>query len=42
MPECKKFAKLIVEECIAMANDFEWDVNQRGLVDQMKQRFGVK
>ena len=38
----KKFARLIVRECIAMADDFECDVNQRGLVDRMKQHFGVK
>ena len=38
----EKFAELIVQECIAMADDFECDVNQRGLVDRMKQNFGVK
>lgn len=38
----EKFAELIVWECISMANDFECDVNQRGLVDRMKQHFGVK
>ena len=37
-----KFAELIVQECIAMADDFECDVNQRGLVDRMKQHFGVE
>ena len=37
-----KFAELIVQECISMADDFECDVNQRGLVDRMKQHFGVK
>jgi len=37
-----KFAKLIVKQCIAMADDFECDVNHRGLVDRMKQHFGVK
>ena len=31
-----------VKECIAMADDFEFEVNQRGLVEKMKQRFGVK
>ena len=40
--DLEKFAKLIVKECIVMADDFECDVNQRGLVDQMKQHFGVK
>ena len=38
----EKFAELIVAECISMADDFECDVNQRGLVDRMKQHFGVK
>ena len=42
MPQCKKFAELIVRECIAMADDFEWDDGRRGLVDQMKQHFGVE
>jgi predicted hydrolase (HD superfamily) len=28
--------------CIEMADDFEIEVNQRGLVDRMKQHFGVK
>jgi hypothetical protein len=40
--DLEKFAKLIVKECIVMADDFECDVNQRGLVDRMKQHFGVK
>ena len=30
------------KECIAMADDFELEVNQRGLVEKMKHRFGVK
>ena len=38
----EKFAKLIIKECVVMADDFECDVNQRGLVDRMKQHFGVK
>ena len=38
----EKFAELIVRECIAMADDFEWDDGRRGLVDQMKQHFGVE
>ena len=37
-----KFAELIVQECISMADDFECDVNQRGLVDRMKLHFGVE
>ena len=40
--DLEKFAQLIVQECISMADDFECDVNQRGLVDRMKQHFGVK
>ena len=40
--DLEKFAKLIVKECIVMADDFECDVNQRGLVGQMKQHFGVE
>jgi hypothetical protein len=40
--DLEKFAKLMVRECIAMADDFECDVNQRGLVDRMKQHFGIK
>jgi hypothetical protein len=39
---CERFAQLIVQECIVMADDFECDVNQRGLVDRMKQHFGVE
>ena len=38
----EKFAELIVRECIAMADDFEWDDGRRGLVDRMKQNFGVE
>lgn len=30
------------KECIAMADDFEFKVNQRGLVEKMKHCFGVK
>ena len=40
--DLEKFAQLIVQECISMADDFECDVNQRGLVDRMKQHFGVE
>ena len=40
--DLEKFAQLIVQECITMADDFECDVNQRGLVDQMKRHFGVE
>jgi hypothetical protein len=38
----EKFAELIVEECIAMADNFEYDVNYGGLVNRMKQHFGVE
>ena len=40
--DLEKFAESIVKECIAMADDFELEVNQRGLVEKMKHRFGVK
>lgn len=36
-----KFAELIVRECIAMADEFEIEVNRSGLVDRMKEHFGV-
>ncbi len=38
----KEFAELIVQECVIMADEFELDVNQSGLVDRMKKHFGVK
>jgi hypothetical protein len=38
----EKFAELIVKECIFMADEFELDVNRVGLVDRIKQHFGVK
>jgi hypothetical protein len=38
----EKFAELIVKECISMADEFEIDVNRSGLVDRMKEHFGVK
>ncbi len=38
----EKFAELIVKECLQMADEFEMDVNRSGLVDRMKQHFGVK
>ena len=40
--DLEKFAQLIVRECISMANDFECDEGPRGLVDRMKQHFGVE
>ena len=36
------FAESILKDCIAMADDFECDVNQRGLVDRLKQHFGIE
>jgi hypothetical protein len=38
----KEFAELIVRECVMMADEFELDVNQSGLVDRMKKHFGVE
>ena len=37
-----KFAELIVRECIAMADELEIEVNRSGLVDRMKEHFGVE
>ena len=39
--EVIRFAELIVKRCLILADNIR-DVNQRGLVDQMKQHFGVK
>ena len=38
----EKFAEMIVRECIAMADEFEIEVNRSGLVDRMKEHFGVE
>ena len=38
----EKFAELIIKECIIMADQFEIDVNRAGLVDRIKQHFGVE
>ncbi len=38
----QKFAELIVKKCISMADEFEMDVNRSGLVDKMKEYFGVE
>lgn len=38
----EKFAELIVKKCISMADEFEMDVNRSGLVDKMKEYFGVE
>ena len=40
--DVEKFAELIVRECIAMADEFEIEVNRSGLVDRMKEHFGVE
>jgi hypothetical protein len=36
----QKFAELVVQECLQMADEFEIDVNRSGLVDRMKYHFG--
>jgi len=41
-PDLEEFALLIVKECLQMADEFEMDVNKSGLVDRMKQHFGVE
>ena len=38
----EKFAELIVRECCVIADEFEVYVNQGGLVDRIKQHFGVE
>ena len=38
----EKFAESIVKKCISMADEFEMDVNRSGLVDKMKEYFGVE
>jgi hypothetical protein len=47
MPECQKFAELIVRECIGIAQDraaFDWaspnDVNH--IINEIKEHFGVE
>ena len=39
--DLEKFAELVVQECLIMADEFELDVNRSGLVDRMKEHFGV-
>jgi hypothetical protein len=39
MPECKKFAELIVAECIELAGNH---YDTRGAVNDIKQHFGVE
>ena len=38
----REFAELIVRECLQMADQFELEVNRSGLVDRMKEHFGVE
>ena len=38
----EKFALLIIQECIGMADEFEIEVNRSGLVDRIKEHFGVE
>jgi hypothetical protein len=38
----RKFAELIVRECCVIADEFEVYVNQGGLVDRIKEHFGVE
>lgn len=40
-PDLEVFANLIVQECLQMADEFELDVNRSGLVDRMKEHFGL-
>ena len=43
MPECKKFAELIVRECAKVAGDFEYARLHDSLVeDKIKEHFGVE
>lgn len=39
--EFQRFAELIVQDCLRMADEFELEVNRSGLVDRMKNHFGV-
>jgi hypothetical protein len=43
-PSVEKFAQLIVEECVMMADAFELDVNRSGqrFVYRMKEHFGIE
>jgi hypothetical protein len=36
------FTQAIVRECIRMADEFELNVNQSGLVDRIKTHFGIE
>lgn len=41
-PDLEVFAELIIQECLKMADEFELEVNRSGLVDRMKEHFGVE
>jgi hypothetical protein len=42
MPECKKFAELIVKECAGLAEDgFDDELDGQEICDSIKQHFGV-
>ena len=40
--KARKFAELLIRECIGMADEFEIEVNRSGLVDRIKEHFGVE
>jgi hypothetical protein len=47
MPECKKFAELIIEECVEVAHPKltdvgEWAAGMRLVQKRLKQHFGVE
>ena len=41
LDELEKFAELIVQECILLADEFEMHVNQSGLTHRIRNSFGV-
>lgn len=38
----QKFAELIIKDCLELADLFEIDVNQSGLVSSIKNHFGIE
>jgi len=40
--DIEKFAEILVREFIVLADEFELDVNRSGLVDRIKEHFGVE
>jgi len=38
----EKFAELIIKDCLELADLFEIDVNQSGLVSSIKNHFGIE